>query len=209
MKTLVRAAIAVVIGAAALSAASLWRDRNIYSPDANLGPGNVIVINVNDISDMRFRVSTSSKSTSDVSSTPDTNITMFLPKANASRKSSGEDRLEFNGKGNMKFSIAARVVNRVQGGMLSVAGTKTYTFNGERSVMTVSGMVDGSMIRGRSIDARNVVDFALEIRGLKPGITLKRDPLKEDDKASADLTEEEKQQMILNYLQRILGELMR
>jgi hypothetical protein len=49
----------------------------------------------------------------------------------------------------------------------------------------------------------------MEIRGLKQGINLQRPPLQKDEKASTSLTEQEKQQIIIDYLKKMLGELTR
>ena len=73
----------------------------------------------------------------------------------------------------------------------------------------MTGLIDPALVRGRAIDSNSVVDFALEIRGVKQGINLQRPPLKKDEAANANLTEEEKRQIILDYLRKMLGELTR
>jgi flagellar basal body L-ring protein FlgH len=189
-----------------LNAKTIWRDRNPYASEGNVKVGSVVVIGINDISDMRFTVSMNNKNNSIVSSNPDVTITGFLPRVAATKKINNDDSTQFAGKGKISFSIATRVLNRV-GPMVSVAGSRTYTFNGVTNIITVTGLVDPALMKGRAIDSNSVADFTLEVRGLKQGINLQRLPLKKDEKADAALTEQEKQLIIIDYLKKMLGEL--
>lgn len=191
-----------------LGAKTIWKDGNPYGSSSDIPVGAVIVVSVNDMSDMRFTYTTGNKIGSTVSSNPDMTITGFLPKVSADRKITNDDMTQFAGKQKIAFSIAVRVLNRV-GNMLNVAGSKTYTFSGVTNIVTVTGLVDPALMKGRAIDSNNVADFTLEIRGLKLGINLQRPPLKKDEKADASLTEEEKQRIIIDYLKKMLGELTR
>src|SRR5271157_214417 len=101
-----------------LSAKSLWQDRNPYTSEGEIKVGSVIVIAINDISDMRFSYSTSNRGNSNVSSNPDTTITGFLPKVAANRRTGSDDSTQFSGRGKISFSIATRVLNRAPGGIL-------------------------------------------------------------------------------------------
>jgi len=191
-----------------LNAKTIWRDRNPYATDQDLRAGSVIVINVNDISEMRFNLTMSDKSTSAVSSNPDMAITGFLPKVAADRRIVSDDGTQFAMKGRASFSIATRVLRRV-GTMVSVAGSRTYTLNGVTDIITVTGLVDPAMIKGRSVDSGSVADFTMEIRGVKRGVNIERPPIKEGETANTGLTEEEKQRIIIDYLKKMLGELTR
>lgn len=191
-----------------LNAKTIWQDRNPYAAEGDIKAGTVIVVHVNDISDMKFTFSMSNRDSSAISSNPDMTITGFLPKVAADKKISNDDSTQFTGKNRLSMSIATRVLNRV-GPMLSVAGSRTYTFSGVTNIVTVTGLVDPAMMKGRAVDSNSVADFTMEIRGLKQGINIERLPLKKDETASSALTEEEKQQIIIDYLKKMLGELTR
>jgi hypothetical protein len=191
-----------------LNAKTIWKDRNPYATDQDLKAGTVIVVNVNDISEMRFNLTMSDKSNSAVSSNPDMSITGFLPKVAGDRRIVNDDGTQFAMKGKISLSIATRVLRRA-GTMVSVAGSRTYTFNGVTDIVTVTGLVDPAMMKGRSVDAGNVADFTMEIRGLKQGINIQRPALKKGESANASLTEDEKQRIIIDYLKKMLGELTR
>ncbi|OHD71056.1 MAG: hypothetical protein A2W19_08580 [Spirochaetes bacterium RBG_16_49_21] len=209
MRNLFTAAIVLALSLN-LSAKSIWQDKNPYTSEGDVKVGSVILVAINDISDMRFTYSVNNRSNSSVSSNPDVTITGFLPKVSADKRIGSDDSTQFSGRGKISFSIAVRVINRVPGGtLLAVAGSRTYTFSGATNIITVTGLIDPALVRGRAIDSNSVVDFALEIRGVKQGINLQRPPLKKDEAANANLTEEEKRQIILDYLRKMLGELTR
>ncbi len=209
MKRLLVSAFIIMLGVQA-GAKSIWRDKNPYTSEGDIKVGSVILISVHDLSDMRFTFSVADRSNSSVSSDPDVTITGFLPKVSASKRFGSDDSTQFTGRGRISFSIAARVTARVAGGaLLAVTGSRTYNFSGATNIITVAGLVDPALVKGRTIDSNSVVDFTLQIRGVKQGINLQRPSLKQGETASAGLTEEEKQQIILDYLRKMLGELMR
>ncbi len=198
--------IAAVFSFSVLSAKSIWKDKNIYSSVENAKIGDIVIVNIRDISNIRFNLETNSRSNSSVTSEPDMTITGFLPKISASKKIINSDSTQMSGKNSMSFSISARIQNK-NGNLLTVAGTRTYSFSGVTNTILVNGLVDPYTIKGRSVDSNDMADFRLEIRGTKEGLNLKRDKLKEGDTAKADLTEQEKQDVIIDYLQKMVKEL--
>lgn len=208
MKKALAAYIVIVLFGCVLNARTIWKDRNPYTSEGDVRVGTVVVVNVYDVSDMKFTLSMSDKSNSVVSSNPDMTITGFLPKVAMQKKITNDDSTQFQAKGKLAFSVATRVLNRV-GPMLNVAGSRTYTLNGVTNIVTITGLVDPAMMKGRAVDSSSVADFTLEIRGIKQGINIQRPPLKKDETASSNLTEQEKQAIIIDYLRKMLGELTR
>ncbi len=198
--------IAAMFSFSVLSAKSIWKDKNIYSSVENAKIGDIVIVNIRDISNIRFNLETNSRSNSSVTSEPDMTITGFLPKISASKKIINSDSTQMSGKNSMSFSISARIQNK-NGNLLTVAGTRTYSFSGVTNTILVNGLVDPYTIKGRSVDSNDMADFRLEIRGTKEGLNLKRDKLKEGDTAKSDLTEQEKQDVIIDYLQKMVKEL--
>ena len=208
MKKALIAYIVIVLFGCILNARTIWKDRNPYTTEGDIKVGTVVVVNVYDMSDMKFTLSMSDKSNSMVSSNPDMTITGFLPKVAMQKKVTNDYATQFQAKGKLAFSVATRVLNRV-GPMLNVAGSRTYTLNGVTNIITVTGLVDPALMKGRAVDSSSVADFTLEIRGIKQGINIQRPPLKKDETASSNLTEQEKQAIIIDYLRKMLGELTR
>jgi len=188
-------------------AKTIWRDRNVYSSGENLAVGDILTVNVNDISSLRFDLSLSSSSGSKVSSNPDMTITGFLPKIASGKNISSSDATRFSGKNQLVFSIASTVRNRTRGGKYTIAGARTYSFSGVTSTGSVSGLVDPVLVKGRSVDSGAVADFRIEIQGRKEGITLKREALKAGEKPEVNLTDEEQRKIIIDYLENMIREI--
>lgn len=208
MSVLVLAALLLPAGTAGKT---IWTDKNIYSSGENLKAGDIISVQIEDISQMRFTMNLNDSNTLSINSNPDPNLTGFLPKVNANRSVKNNDQTSVSGRGNLNIVIGSRVVRRLNDGKYQIAGTREYSFNGSTSRFTVSGVIDPASVKGGIIRSAEIADFRLEIRGLKevPGINIARPPLKKDETASPALTEEEKQRIIIEYLNRMLKELGR
>jgi flagellar basal body L-ring protein FlgH len=191
-----------------LTSKTLWRDRNIYSTSGQLAAGDVIVVEIRDISSLRFTIDLSNKSNATVATSPDRAITGFLPPVAADKTIKSGNVTDFKGSGKMFFTVASTVTG-VANGRYALTGVRTYAFNGITTSVRVSGTVDSALLQGRSVDSRNVADFRMEVRETREGVPIVRGPLAEGQSAVLSLTEEEKQRIIVDYLQKILGELTR
>jgi len=192
-----------------LSAESLWVDQNIYSSSAGYKVGDVLIVYVNDISTIKFSQNSSDKSNQNFSTNPDKTLTGFLPNVASDKSSSSNSISKYDGKNNIKISIAASVVSRASNGKLNIRGSKLYQFNGVNTSIQVRGNVDPIFIDGRGIDAGSVSNFTIIVSSSKKGIKLNRPALKPEEKASVDLNENEKNRIVIDYLQKVLGELTR
>ncbi len=202
-------AVIIITAVTALAGKSIWVDRNHFASAGTLKQGDIIIINVDDISNLQFNLSLKNSSDSSTVSSPDVTITGFLPKVQGNKNIKNNDATTFTGKGKFSFSVASRITRREQGGKFTVAGTRAYSFNGVTSTVAVSGIIDPVLVKGRQVDSRSVANFRIEIRSTKEGLRLQRPALKKDEKAEAKLTETEKQRMILQYLEKMLNQLSR
>lgn len=202
-------AIVIVLIAQAMHGKSIWIDKNIYSSSENLKIGDIVIVNVNDISQMRFNLDLSNASSSSINTNPDVTITGFLPRISANNNSNNSSTTQFSGAGQLNISIASRVVRKEGEKNYSLSGTRTYSFNGVASTITVSGIVDPSTINGRSVNSTVLAGFRLEIKGSSEGVRLERKKLEKDEKASIQLSEDEKQKIISEYLEKMIRELTR
>ena len=109
----------------------------------------------------------------------------------------------------MEMSIAATITGRQNNGHAVIAGTRSYSFNGVVTTVGVSGVVDPKFITGGSIDSGNVLNFGIQIAGRRDGLTVRPAQIEEGGTASAQLTEEEKQRIIIDYLEKIVREITR
>ncbi len=196
-----------VLLATALFARTIWVDRNPYATPGVLQGGDIVVVKIDDISNLRFNVELGRTSDADVSSEPDQTITGFLPRANARSSFNKQENTRLRGRGNLNISIAARVLNRAGERNYAIAGSKTYTLDGNTHIISISGIISPASMDGMEIDSNRVADFTLEVQSIRQGFNLQRDAPGEDENATAELTEAEKQRIIVDYLNRILSEL--
>lgn len=213
MRKLGICALALMIAAppVVLRAASIWSDKNIYSSGESLRVGDIISVNIDDISQMRFTMNLNDSGNFSIRSNPDATITGFLPKVSSEKKITSTDKTDVNEKGTLKIVIGSRITARQNDGKLQVGGAREYSFNGVTSRFTLTGIIDPASVKGGSVRSRDIANLRLEIRGLKeaPGVNIARPPLKPDETASTNLTEEEKQRIIVEYLNKMLKELSR
>ncbi|HPS59532.1 MAG TPA: flagellar basal body L-ring protein FlgH [Spirochaetota bacterium] len=189
--------------------ASVWRDRDIYSSEANLQVGDIVVVTINDLSKFSFDAKLNNSSASDILSNPDVTVTGFLPKISASKNFKNNESSAYRGSSKIVLSIATRVTERQANGFAVITGTRTYSFGGVTNTMAVRGIIDPRMINGGVIDSENVADFIIQITGRKEGIAIRKGPLAEGEAASIILTEQEKQAIITDYLEKMIRELTR
>ena len=194
---------------AALSSRTIWRDRNIYSSGTDLNIGDIVVVDIKDISQMKFNITFNNDNSYNIVSNPDTNITGFLPKVSSDKKVKNSDKTDFTSKGNLQISIASTITARRADGKLNIRGIREYSINGKINRFLLSGIVDPELIKGRTVLSKDIAEFRLEIRGLQERgpISIERPELEEGETSSAGLTEAEKQRLIIDYINKMLREL--
>lgn len=192
-----------------IMADNLWRDRNIYASGQNLKVGDILLVTINDISKMNFNISVNSDNSFNFISTPDKNITGFLPKASANSKRNNAGTTKVRGANNLKIAIPATITENAKYGKYKITGERQYSFNGVSSRFSISGIIDPAILQGRQVDSGDIAEFNLSIRGFREGagINVTRPDLKKDETAKTDLTEQEKQKIIIDYLNKTINEL--
>lgn len=191
-----------------LFGATVWQDVNLYTPAPSVNTGDTVTVVVEDVSQLRYTLDIENKSTSSVSSTPDTTITAFLPAVNSNKNITHNDGVKVESRGNLTMRIGASIGARQNDGTYLLQGTKTYVFNGVANTIAVSGRVNPLVMDGSTVKSDSVINFQLTINTATQGLNLNlQRQLEEDATASSELTEEEKQQIITDYLQKMLSEL--
>ncbi len=194
---------------AGIQAATIWKDKEIYSTDKNLQVGDVIIVYVRDLSKMKFDIALRNNTSSDIASNPDMTITGFLPKIASNKNVKNNESTNFNGNSRIEIAIAARVTERQNNGFSVINGARIYTFNGVTNTIQVAGIVDPKLLNAGSIDSDHVADFRIQIIGRKEGLTIRKGQVTGTEQAGVNLTEPEKQQIIIDYLEKIIRELTR
>jgi flagellar basal body L-ring protein FlgH len=192
-----------------LNSATVWVDRDIYIADRNLKVGDIIVVNVKDFSRLKFDIALVNNSSSNVESNPDVTITGFLPKVSSNKNTKNNESTNFTGSSKIELAVASRIIELQNNGNSVISGTRTYTFNGVTNTLSVAGIVDPKHVSGGLIDSEFVADFRIQITGRKEGLTIRKAQIGQNGTSTAELTETEKQQIIIDYLEKIIRELTR
>jgi len=192
-----------------VNAATIWQDKDVYSTDTNLKVGDIIIINVKDFSKLKFDVALNNNTSSDIISNPDMTITGFLPKISSNKNIKNNESTNFNGNSKIDIAIAARVTEKQNNGFSVISGVRIYTFNGVTNTILVAGIIDPKLLNAGSIDSEMIADFRIQITGRKEGLTIRKAQVAEGEKAFTDLTEPEKQQIVIDYLEKMIRELTR
>ena len=200
----------IILFLAALAhSATIWQDRDIYSTDRNLQVGDIIVVNVRDLSKMKFEIALKNNSASDILSNPDVTITGFLPKISSNKNIKNNESTNYIGNSKLEFSMAARITARQPNGLSTITGSRVYSFNGVANTIQITGVIDPKQLSAGTINSEQVADFRIQITERKEGLTITKPPLAEGETANAELTEAEKQRILIDYLEKMIRELTR
>ncbi len=201
--------ILMVVFSTIVQAATIWQDRDIYSTDKNLNVGDIIIINVRDFSKMKFDVALKNNTSTDITSNPDVTITGFLPKISSNKNIKNNESTAFTGNSKIEIAIASRVTQKQNNGFSVINGVRIYTFNGVTNSIIVTGIIDPKLLNAGAIDSDHIADFRIQITGQKEGLTIRKGQIAADGKVDINLTEPEKQQIVIDYLEKIIRELTR
>lgn len=209
MRRLIPGILILFISVMALQGATIWRDRNIYSTASQVGAGDFIIIKIEDLSKLKYQVDTKDTTDNSVDSAPDVTVTGFLPSVSSNKSTSYKGGITFNSRGTLSMNMAAEVTERSDAGILTLRGTRTYSMSGVTTTVLVTGRADPRLLQGRSIDSSQVADFRITVQSARPGVNLPDRQLEEEETASAELSEQQKQDLIIQYLETILSEMAR
>lgn len=209
-RRLVLAAAGLLLLASQTAARDLWVDHNPYNPAGKIAVGSVLRLAVDEPMVLEYEYSSNQSDEARVKATPDKSLTEFLPPASADRSITGKRESRFRTRGRMTFRMGI-TVSRITDDTIQFTGLKVISPEDGRTRFEVqaSGVVHRSDIGSdRTIRSQDASQFQLLMRGgpiaQSQGLPMKQNP---DGTTSAAPTQQEKEQMLLNYLNRILGEM--
>ncbi len=192
----------------------LWRDHNPYSSVSTLAAGSILKMDVDEPVLIEYDYDATSDEKAQIKLVPDKGITDFLPAANEDRSFNNQSRIRIRSKGRVKFQMAVTVAG-VQGESIELRGARQLVYeNGRaRQEFQISGRVNRRDIASdRTVHSRSVADLQILLRG-SPIPQTRNIPLRQipgapgqPARTSAELSDQDKQQILLEYLNRILGE---
>jgi hypothetical protein len=208
---LVAAAFVLLAGMAGqVLARDLWVDHNPYNPAGKIAAGSILRLLVDEPMVLEYEYSSNQSDEARVKATPDKSLTEFLPPANADRTITGKQESRSRSRGRMTFRMGI-TVSRVTEDTIQFSGVKIISPEDGRTRFEVqaTGIVHRQDIGSdRTIRSQDVSQFQLIMKGgpiaQSQGLPMKQNP---DGTTSAAPSQQEKEQMLLNYLNRVLGEM--
>lgn len=200
----------------ALSAQSLWEDHNPYNPASILRDGTILKLIVDEPVSVEYEYENNKDESITVKLVPDQTITDFLPPADVNRSITNKTTDKVKATGRVQFRMAVSVNGNPENNTVTFSGSKLLAVEAGRSrqQIQVTGRIHVEDIQaGRMIQSEDIADLQIQIQGTPVpqdfNLPMKQEPgANPGDPAqpSANLTDAEKQQILLDYLNRILGE---
>ncbi|EQA73080.1 flagellar basal body L-ring protein FlgH [Leptospira noguchii] len=194
---------------------SLWTDKNPYSVRQSMKVGSTLYVKIRNGLQAEFELESNADETLTLKAMPDKKIIPDMPSYNndrtITRKNKGKIKSIGKIKGNLTVLVTAINPNT---GLLTIQGQKVNVINGEENSLLLSGTVSPEFVeKDLSIDSDKIANLQLNFNGkirpqqVSPPISIKTITNPDGSVTTkAELSEEEKQKLILNQLNRLLGE---
>jgi|JI8StandDraft_1071087.scaffolds.fasta_scaffold145073_2 flagellar L-ring protein precursor FlgH len=198
------------------STGSLWKDKNPYSSSVEIGNGDIIQVIFSEGIKTDYQVEYKSDSNYKIMSNPDKKIIEdwkgFESDQSIARNSNGKSKTQAKVIGRM----AVRIVGLdVSSDNLEIEGRRETRFDNDRQVVTLKGTVARKDLgAGRSVDSNRVANLELNYQAhpiprniQNPDIGIKQSTNPDGTSTyKAELSEIEKQEIIMKHMKRMLGE---
>jgi flagellar L-ring protein precursor FlgH len=199
-----------------LQAESLWRDKDPYSYPRVVSPGTVVKVVLKSTLKVEYDSEYKATFDHDIKTVPDKKLVSDLPTftTNSTFMRSKVGKSKTNGK--ILGTMAVLVTGIDPGsGNLELEGSKTYSYGEEKINLRLSGTISpGDLDKNRNISSDNVANLRVEFQGTlspkeltDPNIQMKTITNPDGTVTRrAELSETEKQELILKNIKRVLGE---
>ena len=218
--------LAVLIFVIGIGAQSLWRDHNPYSLGTNLRQGTVLKLSIDEPVVIAYEYTNLADENIDINLIPDRGLTGFLPPANAKNNISKRFANRLNSRSHIHLHMAVTLESDPENDSVRFTGRKALVHedNISRQQIQVSGSIHIEDIEsGRRIHSRDVANLEIVVLGApvprskelplikeekeeQPEGGSEEAPQQKDKPPAAQLSEEQKQQLLWEYINRILGE---
>ncbi len=207
--------LAVISGSRALWAqTSLWQDHNPYISAVRSGDILEILVDENLVTDVDSKWERSDKL--ELKLYPDTKNLPFLNSSEQSRADNRNNKVRYKLKDGLSFRIAGIVGEaRNDGRVYTLQATRNVRVDGKPAQVQLSALFDPRQVKNRTVRSSQLAELAIVIVSEPPvvrntTINLKpprnpADTTPPQPVSTAELSEQEKQQILLRHLQQILG----
>ena len=204
----------VLTAACAVYAEDLWKDHNPYSTTGQIVSGTVLKLVVEAPMIVEYEYERKSDDKATIKIVPDQGLTDFLPAANSDSSINGAEKIVLKVKSRLNLRMAVSVQGEPQGDTIQIAGTRLIGYGNDRArqQIQVSGRINRRHVsQEMMVHSDQVADLVIVIQGApveqNAGIQMKQTTeAGGTPQPSAELSNEEKQRLLLEHLNRILGE---
>lgn len=198
---------------------SRWVEKDLYSPKKELRMGSILYVVLNKGIKAEWESEYKTNDFHKIRSNPDRKFLSELPNfySDLSVDKLEKGKVRNDGKVIGVMGVVIRSQDPTTGN-LQLEGFRETTFDGELQSLRLTGLVNPEDIqREKVISSEKIANLRLEFQGAiqkkeirDPELKLKRtgpnDPINPNAEGVADLSEKEKQQILLKYIKRMLGE---
>lgn len=202
---------------------SLWLDSNPYTTgQEGMKVGSVIRVILKEGIKAEYTYEAGKDETLTIKSAPDKKLVPEIMGYNTDRSIAAKNNGKEKSNSKILGAMAVQVVEITPEGMLVVAGSREATYEKGKSSLKLTGRISPSDIRGNSISSEFIADLKLEYKAapiskelsdpnvqLKPALAPNGKPIIGPDGEplqKAELSENEKQKIILKNIRKMLGE---
>lgn len=194
---------------------NLWRDHNPYGAHQNLRQGTILKLEVDEPVQIRYEYENTTDEDVVIKIVPDQKLTE-LPPTDNTKSITTKKTSNLKSWSRLRFNMAVTVQADVENDTVTFTGTKLIAQEDGRTrqLIRVSGRVNtGDIKAGRRVHSNEVADFQILVNGSAipqtKDLPLKQVPGDEPGdppQPSAEMSDREREQLLLEYLNRILGE---
>lgn len=199
-----------------VKADNLWIDHNPYHPLAQIAQGAVLKLIVDEPVLVEYEYEKAGDEKGVIKMVPDKSVTDFLPAFSSEKTVTANGKVRIRSKGRVKFRTGVSVQASPVNGVLRFTARRriAYEEGRARQEIAISGSVSVNDVSSdRTIKSEDVADLEISVTGFpvpqRKDIQLKTLPAEGENEPpleKAELSEGERQRLLLEYLNRVLGE---
>lgn len=194
-------------GLALFPQTTLWQDHNPYAQTYETG--DLITVEINEKFSLRLDNKWENGIDQEMTLVPDRNYMDFLKQSEQSQSLSRDSENKTRIQDSFAYTMAASVTQKSDRGILTLEGTRVFRVDDRNLTLRFSGRVREADVKNAVVSSARVSDMQLLVNGAPDfpsnnQVGMKTpEQLQEEAAQVADLSEQEKQQILLDYLRRV------
>ncbi|MCB1138006.1 MAG: flagellar basal body L-ring protein FlgH [Leptospiraceae bacterium] len=205
-----------LFSAGILRAEDLWQDKNPYGISIELQQGEILKLQIREPMVVDYLLEGDTTDEVQIKMVPDSKLFEFLPPADDTRTITEKKDARIRSRARLVMDLAVTIQSiDANTGTVIFSGTKVLAYQSGTAAqqIQVSGRVNaGDIMPGKTIHSSRVANLQVLIQGgpsaQRENVQLQPQPetAEGDSQPSTNLSDAEKQRLLLEYLNRILGE---